>query len=170
MCFFGKKRKAKREAKKLAKIEAEQKAAEEKASQISNEKKAQEKPKVEETSKKEVRGKTGEKPVAKASATNSPDKDEVKKPKPVSKEENDIEDEDDNNENFKYHVSLNRDEKSANFKEWRVRKSGSKKTIKHFKTQLEAIEYAEHLAEQAGTTIVIHRRDGKIRKQDYSKK
>ena len=33
----------------------------------------------------------------------------------------------------------------------------------------EAIEVAEDLAEKAGTSIVIHKMDGKIRKQDYTK-
>lgn len=70
----------------------------------------------------------------------------------------------------KYHVSQNNDEKSEFHKQWRVRKGGSKKTIKYFNTQAEAIEYADHLAEQAGSSIVIHKMDGKIRKQDYSKK
>lgn len=72
--------------------------------------------------------------------------------------------------NAKYHVSQNNDEKSEFYKQWRVRKGGSKKTIKFFNTQAEAIDYAEHLAEQAGSSIVIHKMDGKIRKQDYSKK
>lgn len=72
--------------------------------------------------------------------------------------------------NAKYHVSQNNDEKSEFYKQWRVRKGGSKKTIKFFNTQAEAIDYAEHLAEKAGSSIVIHKMDGKIRKQDYSKK
>jgi hypothetical protein len=70
----------------------------------------------------------------------------------------------------KYHVSQNKDEKSDNFKKWRVRKEGSTKTIKFFNTQKEAIEYAESLAESAGSTVVIHKIDGSIRKQDYAKK
>ena len=64
----------------------------------------------------------------------------------------------------------NKDEKSKHFKSWRVRKEGSQKTIKYFLTQLEAIEYAQDLADKAGTTIVIHKVDGSIRKQDYTKK
>ena len=70
----------------------------------------------------------------------------------------------------KYHVSQNKDEKSEHFKSWRVRKEGSQKTIKFFLTQLEAIEYAQDLADKAGTTIVIHKVDGSIRKQNYTKK
>jgi uncharacterized protein YdaT len=70
----------------------------------------------------------------------------------------------------KYHVSQNKDEDSDNFKKWRVRKEGSTKTIKFFDTQKEAIEFAEGLAESAGSSVVIHKVDGSIRKQDYAKK
>lgn len=69
-----------------------------------------------------------------------------------------------------YHVSQNKDEKSEFFKQWRVRKSGSDKVIKYFKTQKEAIVYAEELAKNNDTTVVIHKVDGSIRKQDYSDK
>lgn len=67
----------------------------------------------------------------------------------------------------KYHVSQNKDEKSEFFNQWRVRKSGSSKTIKYFRTQKEAIDYAKGLAKNAETDIVIHKTDGKIRKQKY---
>ncbi len=70
----------------------------------------------------------------------------------------------------RYHVSQNKDDKSEFFKQWRVRKEGSDKTIKYFKTQKEAIGYAEQLADSAGSSIVIHKVDGSWRKQDYSKK
>ncbi|MFU8787121.1 MAG: DUF2188 domain-containing protein, partial [Candidatus Izemoplasmataceae bacterium] len=53
---------------------------------------------------------------------------------------------------------------------WRVRKESSNKTIKYFNTQKEAIEYAEELAAQAGTSVVIHKMDGSIRKQNYKPK
>ncbi len=69
----------------------------------------------------------------------------------------------------RYHVSLNRDEKSDNYKKWRVRMEQSRKTIKHFNTQAEAIEYATRRAKAARTSLVIHKLDGTIRKQDYSK-
>lgn len=70
----------------------------------------------------------------------------------------------------KYHVSQNKEEGTENFKKWRVRKEGSTKTIKFFDTQKEAIAYAEELAESAGSSVVIHKLDGSIRKQDYVKK
>lgn len=70
----------------------------------------------------------------------------------------------------KYHVSQNKDTNSDSFKKWRVRKEGSTKTIKYFDTQKEAIEFAEDLAEKAESSVVIHKVDGSIRKQDYTKK
>lgn len=70
----------------------------------------------------------------------------------------------------RYHVSQSKDENTENFKKWRVRKEGSEKTIKFFDTQKEAIDYASGLAESAGSTVVIHKVDGSIRKQDYIKK
>lgn len=70
----------------------------------------------------------------------------------------------------RYHVSQNKDEKSEHYKEWRIRKEGSDKTIKYFKTQKQAIDYAEDLAHSQGSSIVIHKVDGTLRKQDYSKK
>ncbi len=70
----------------------------------------------------------------------------------------------------KYHVSQNKEEDSQNFKKWRVRKEGSTKTIKFFNTQKEAILYAEELSSSAGSSVVIHKVDGSIRKQDYQKK
>jgi len=49
---------------------------------------------------------------------------------------------------FKYHVSQNKDAKSNYYKQWRVRKEGSSKTIKYFETQAEAIDFAEDLAKK----------------------
>lgn len=66
-----------------------------------------------------------------------------------------------------YHISLNRDEKNPNFRKWRVRKQGSDKTIKYFDTQAEAIDFAKDLADKADGHIVIHKRDGSIRRQNY---
>lgn len=70
----------------------------------------------------------------------------------------------------KYHVSQNKDSESPQFKKWRVRKEGSSKTIKYFDTQKDAILYAQDLADNAGSSIVIHKVDGTIRKQTYIKK
>lgn len=141
MCFFRRKKK-----KRLA--EEEQKRQEQAAKKTV--KPVQEPaPKVEQTSK-----------------VNNVKKTSPKVETKVSKEE----EKEDTRKNVKYHVSQNKDDKSKFFKQWRVRKQGSQKTIKYFPTQLEAIEYAEHLAEQSDTKIVIHKVDGSIRKQDYTKK
>ena len=119
-------------------------------------------PKVAEPSKPVVESKPTETKVTpvepdaaddEADGDDDPSKDNVSKDKPA-----------------KYHVSQNKDDKNPNFKKWRVRKEGSTKTIKYFETQKEAIEYATDLAEKAGSTIVIHKVDGSIRKQDYTKK
>ncbi|MGI6782358.1 MAG: DUF2188 domain-containing protein [Acholeplasmataceae bacterium] len=99
----------------------------------------------------------------KAEAKPAPKKVEPKKEEPVTEEP--VKEE--STRAQKYHISLNNDEKSEFYKQWRVRKSGSKKTIKYFKTQKEAIDYAKTLAKNADTDIVIHRTDGRIRKQKY---
>ena len=43
------------------------------------------------------------------------------------------------------------------------------KALKLFDTQKAAIAYAETIAENQDGNFVIHKKDGKIRKQDYSK-
>ncbi|HBT59449.1 MAG TPA: hypothetical protein DEA45_01340 [Acholeplasmataceae bacterium] len=88
-----------------------------------------------------------------SSEEDDPKKDKIEKGRPL-----------------KYHVSQNKDQTSPHYKKWRVRKEGSDKTIKYYNTQKKAIEVAEDLAEKAGSSIVIHKVDGKIRKQDYWKK
>lgn len=96
-------------------------------------------------------------------------KEEVK-PQPKKEEKKPEVTEKTSTTNPKYHVSQNKDAKSNYFKQWRVRKAGSSKTIKYFNTQAEAIEFAEDLAEKNDTSVVIHKLDGSIRKQDYQKK
>ena len=64
-----------------------------------------------------------------------------------------------------YHVSLRKDDGK-----WQVKYGGGKKAIKLFDTQAEAIKFAEERAESQDGSISIHKKDGKIRKQDYSKK
>lgn len=63
----------------------------------------------------------------------------------------------------KYHVSLNKDGK------WQVKGEKAEKALKLFDTQKEAIAYAEEIADNQDGNIVIHKKDGKIRKQDYTK-
>ncbi|MFH5882090.1 DUF2188 domain-containing protein [Liberiplasma polymorphum] len=103
-------------------------------------------------------------------------KESPSKKQPVSKTKTTKKDDEETNAKTttdaqrKYHVSMNKDEKSEHYKTWRVRKESSNKTIKYFNTQKEAIEYAEELAAQAGTSVVIHKMDGSIRKQNYKPK
>ena len=61
----------------------------------------------------------------------------------------------------KYHISQREDGK------WRVRREGSDKVLKLFDTQKQAIEYAKTVADNQSGSIVIHKVDGKIRKQKY---
>jgi len=64
-----------------------------------------------------------------------------------------------------YHVSLRKSDGK-----WQVKYGGGKKAIKLFDTQAEAIKFAEERADSQEGSISIHKKDGKIRKQDYSKK
>ena len=56
-----------------------------------------------------------------------------------------------------YHISKNDDN-------WQVKLAGGEKAIKLFKTQKEAIDYANSLVETQGGSIRIHSLKGKIRK------
>lgn len=60
-----------------------------------------------------------------------------------------------------YHISLREDGK------WQVKRGAAEKALKLFDTQNEAIAYAKSVAENQDTSIVIHKKDGKIRKQNY---
>lgn len=61
-----------------------------------------------------------------------------------------------------YHVSKNEDGK------WQVKGAKAEKALKLFDTQKEAIAYAESVSGNQDGSLVIHKKDGKIRKQDYS--
>lgn len=50
---------------------------------------------------------------------------------------------------------------------WQIKKSGSQRALKRFKTQKEAIEYAKHLEDTTETAYVIHKADGTTRKKTY---
>jgi len=49
---------------------------------------------------------------------------------------------------------------------WAVRKDGSKKVTRKTRTQQESIEIGRQIAQNQGTELVIHRRDGTIRDKD----
>ena len=58
----------------------------------------------------------------------------------------------------KYHVTKHTDGS------WQVLLgTGSKKAIKKFKTQKEALAYAEELAEKRNTTVYLHGKNGRVR-------
>ena len=61
----------------------------------------------------------------------------------------------------KYHISLNETGK------WQVKGEKAGKALKVFDTQKDAIAYAKSVAGNQEGNIVIHKVDGKIRKQDY---
>ena len=65
----------------------------------------------------------------------------------------------------RYHIIFRqKDEK------WVIKREGSKKIFRSLETQKEAIAYATIKAIVQNTTYVIHKKDGKIRKQNYYKK
>lgn len=49
---------------------------------------------------------------------------------------------------------------------WAVRKAGSARSTKTFKSQSDAIDHARGIARNQGTELYIHGRDGKIRARD----
>ena len=63
-----------------------------------------------------------------------------------------------------YHVSFRDDGK------WQVKFAKGNRALKLFDTQAEAIAFAKQKAENQDGSITIHKKDGKIRKQNYSKK
>lgn len=155
MCFFRRKNK---------KVEKSEVVVEQKVAQdVVREEEKQSEPELEKA-----------KPIPKQE-TNKVVMETTKKPQATTKtekaketpKEEDIEDKVEP-EKFAYHITQVKNEKSEFYKMWRVRRSGSNKVIKHFKTQKEAIAEAKRYAEaNEGASIVIHRVDGKIRKQKY---
>lgn len=51
-------------------------------------------------------------------------------------------------------------------KGWGVKRQGSDKVIKYFKTKLEAVEYVVKVSENQKTRVVIHLKNGKFQKFD----
>ena len=64
-----------------------------------------------------------------------------------------------------YHISLRESDGK-----WQVKFEKGKRPLKLFDTQEEAINFAKEKAENQDGRIVIHKMDGKIRKQNYAKK
>lgn len=63
-----------------------------------------------------------------------------------------------------YHVTLTDDGK------WQVKAEKASRALRLFDTQKQAIAYAETIAENQDGNFVIHKKDGRIRRQDYTKK
>ena len=61
-----------------------------------------------------------------------------------------------------YHVTYRREDKK-----WLVKRAGSETILRTLETQAEAIAWATIRAINQDVSIVIHKRDGKIRKQSY---
>ncbi len=51
-------------------------------------------------------------------------------------------------------------------KGWGVKRQGSTKVIKYFKTKLEAVQYIIKVSENQKTRVVIHLKNGKFQKFD----
>ena len=64
----------------------------------------------------------------------------------------------------RYHISLREDGK------WQVRREKANKALKLFDTQAEALAYAKTVAGNQETGIVVHRRNGRIRRNQYKSK
>ena len=130
MCFFKKKKAAKEAAKK------------------EEAKKLEESKKVEEPKKEEPKVEAAKKsePVKKVEAPKKaePKKEEKEEEKPAKKEAA-----------HQYHVV-----KRASDNMWEVKYAGGSKAIKLFKTQAEAIEYTEKMAENQGGSMLVHNSKG----------
>lgn len=61
-----------------------------------------------------------------------------------------------------YHVSQRKDGT------WQVRAAKAIRALKRFPTQKEAIDFAKTVADNQEGSILIHKRDGKIRKTTYT--
>lgn len=68
-------------------------------------------------------------------------------------------------DNKVYHISKRKEDGK-----WQVKFASGEKAIKLFDTQAEAIKYTEKMSKNQDASMQIHKVDGKIRKQDYSKK
>jgi len=87
-------------------------------------------------------------------------KKEVEKVNGTNEEDSDQKEE--TKELGKYHVLYRKDDNK-----WYVKREGSDKVLRVLETQAEAIAWATIKALNQDTTIIIHKRDGKIRKQNY---
>jgi competence protein ComGC len=85
-----------------------------------------------------------------------------KKPVAETEEVKEKEPKEETKELGKYHVLYRKEDNK-----WYIKREGSDKTLRVLETQAEAIAWATIKALNQDTAIVIHKRDGKIRKQNY---
>ena len=64
----------------------------------------------------------------------------------------------------RYHISKRKDDGK-----WQVKRAKGGRALKLFSTQAEAIAFAKERAERMDASVTIHKKDGKIRKQNYNK-
>ena len=159
--IFGKKKNKKE--KKVEEIKVEEVKTEEKVADPEVKEEIPEKGKIETKTKSNTTKKTTAKKVVTKNTTavkkTSEKKETIKKEEKVEKKTAKAP------TKKVYHVSLRKDDGK-----WQVKYGGGKKAIKLFDTQAEAIKFAEERANSQEGSISIHKKDGKIRKQDYSKK
>ena len=157
--IFGKEKNKKEKKVEENKVENKKAVETEAKEEIKVEEQAKTNTAKKETIKKETNAKkTAAKPTVK--------KAETKKAEPKAEKNQTVEEKTRKAPTKKvYHVSLRKDDGK-----WQVKYGGGKKAIKLFDTQAEAIKFAEERADSQEGSISIHKKDGKIRKQDYSKK
>ncbi len=138
-------------------------------------KKAEKEEKEVETKTEIVKEDTKKEKVVKAKETKKVEEEKVEKEKvekeEVEKEPEEVAEVEEVKEEIKkkpaktanYHVSKHQSGK------WQVKKAGGTKAIKLFDTQAEAISFAKEKSEKQDNNVVIHKKNGQIRKQDYSK-
>ncbi len=110
--------------------------------ELINEKEVSNEPEVNETTK----------PVMKEPEVKDTPKEPVSKPNTVQKESLD------------YHVNYYEDADPSLDGKWRVVREGSQRALKYFRTQKEAIDYANVIARNQNVGVIVYRKDGQIRK------
>jgi len=92
------------------------------------------------------------------------DNPDAKRDEPIETEQEDLIAKEIKKPLGKYHVMF----RQSDLK-WIVKRENSSKIVRALETQKEAISYATIKALTNDTSVVIHKKDGKIRKQNYTK-
>ena len=153
MCFWIFKKKKNKEEKNIEPVEAEgNNVKENDETEVVEKQPSEENKDTKKEEKNTTKKADSPKPTTKKNTNNKTSEKSEEKPNKMPKKK-------------VYHVSLRKDDGK-----WQVKYGGGKKAIKLFDTQAEAIKFAEERADSQEGSISIHKKDGKIRKQDYSKK